>query len=342
MRAVMMERGRLWVDDLPIPEPGPGEVLVATQACGICGSDLHAARHTEDFVKTSIETGGAFKLTTFDPVVMGHEFCAELIDHGPDTQKNLRSGQLICSIPVLLREDHKHLAVGYSNKVPGGFGEYMILSERMLLPVPDGIPAKTAALTEPLAVGYHAVNKARLAGDEACLVLGCGPVGLAVITALKARGAGPVVGVDFSTGRRQFAAGQGADSVCDPDTENPYALAELANRRLVIFECVGIPGMIDNIFARTPNDAHIVVVGVCLQTDHIRPLVAVNKELSMQFVLGYTPEEFRHSLASIADGQFDVTGLVSHEIGLNGVAEVFEALRDPERYAKVIIDPTLE
>ena len=100
--------------------------------------------------------------------------------------------------------------------------------------------------------------------------------------------------------------------------------------------------MIDNIFARTPNDAHIVVVGVCLQTDHIRPLVAVNKELSMQFVLGYTPGEFRHSLASIADGQFDVTGLVSHEIGLNGVAEVFEALRDPESYAKVIIDPSLE
>ena len=155
MRAVMMERGRLWVDDVPIPEPGPGEVLVATQACGICGSDLHAARHTEDFVKTSIETGGAFKLTTFDPVVMGHEFCAELIDHGPDTQKNLRSGQLICSIPVLLREDHKHLAVGYSNKVPGGFGEYMILSERMLLPVPDGIPAQAAALTAAGATGEH-------------------------------------------------------------------------------------------------------------------------------------------------------------------------------------------
>jgi len=89
MRAVMMERGRLWVDDLPIPEPGPGEVLVATQACGICGSDLHAARHTEDFVKTSIETGGAFKLTTFDPVVMGH-------DSAPNSSTMVRIPRKIC------------------------------------------------------------------------------------------------------------------------------------------------------------------------------------------------------------------------------------------------------
>ena len=89
MRAALMQKGRIWVDDLELPEPGPGELLVRSLACGICGSDLHAAAHTDEFVATSREAGGAFKLTTFDPVVLGHEFAAELVDYGPDTERRL-------------------------------------------------------------------------------------------------------------------------------------------------------------------------------------------------------------------------------------------------------------
>ena len=335
-----MERGRLWVEEVDDPVPGQGEVLVATQACGICGSDLHAAQHTETFVQTSRDTGGAFKLTTFDPVVLGHEFCAEIVDFGPGCNKTLKVGQLVCSIPVLLREDRNHLAVGYSDETPGGFAEYMRLSERMLLPVPDGTPSTSAALTEPLAVGYHAVMKARLQGDEAIVVLGSGPVGLAVITALKSVNAGPIVAADYSPGRRAYASQQGADYVCDPASEDPFKAPDLKGRPLVVFECVGVPGVIDDIFVKVPNDTRIVVVGVCLQTDHIRPLVAINKELSMQFVLGYTPEEFRESLHAIADGSFDVANLISHEIGLEDVASAFDDLRNPETHAKVVVKPS--
>jgi threonine dehydrogenase-like Zn-dependent dehydrogenase len=339
MRAVLMERGSLWVDDIPAPEPGPGEVLVKTRACGICGSDLHAARYTDDFVNTSREAGGAFKLTTFNPVVLGHEFCAEVVDYGPGTEHKLATGTLVCSVPMLRRE--RPQAVGYSDQTPGGFGEYMVLSERLLLPVPQGTPAPQAALTEPLAVGYHAVNKANLKGDEAALVIGAGPVGLAVITALKARGIGPVVAADYSPGRRGFALQQKADIVCDPAASNPFSEQELQQRKTVVFECVGVPGILDDIFMNAPPNTRIIVVGVCLQTDHIRPLVAINKELSLQFVLGYTMEEFATSLRNISDGQFDVANLVSHTIGLEEVADTFEALRDPEHYAKVIVDPWL-
>ncbi|MCZ6618929.1 MAG: alcohol dehydrogenase catalytic domain-containing protein, partial [Gammaproteobacteria bacterium] len=104
MRAVLMERGRIWVEQVEDPIPGPGEVLVKSLACGICGSDLHAAMHTEDFVATSREAGGAFKLLTFDPVVLGHEFVAEVVDYGPNSQRTLGTGSLVCSVPVLLRE----------------------------------------------------------------------------------------------------------------------------------------------------------------------------------------------------------------------------------------------
>ena len=337
MRAVLMERGRLWVDDIEIPQPGPGEVLVRTQACGICGSDLHAAAHTEDFVQTSRAAGGAFKLTTYDPVVLGHEFCAEIVDYGPNTQRDHKEGSLVCAVPMLARRPSE--AIGYSANVPGGFAEYMVLTESLLQAVPSDTPAAAAALTEPLAVGYHAVNKARLGGGEACVVIGCGPVGLAIITALAARGAGPIIAADFSPARRQHALAQGAHGVYTPTEQDVFALSDLKDREVVVFECVGVPGILDDVFLRAPQDTRIVVVGVCLQTDHIRPLIAINKELSLQFVLGYTLEEFAQSLRNIADGSFAVNQLVSHRIPLDEVAATFNALADPEAFAKVIVQP---
>ena len=338
MKVALMERGRIWVDDQDLPEPGPGEVLVRTRACGICGSDLHAAQHTEDFVATSRETGGAFKLTSFDPVVLGHEFCAEVVDFGPDCSRAALPGQLVCSMPVLLRQTP--VSVGYDPRTPGGFSEYMRLSERLLLPVPQGTPAQAAALTEPMAVGYHAVNKARLTGAETALVIGCGPVGLAVITALRAAGIGPIVAADYSAGRRNFALGQGATSLVDPAVEDTFAAQEVASAEdLVVFECVGVPGILDRVFAGVPPNTRIVVVGVCLQMDHARPLIAINKELNVQYVLGYTPKEFATSLKLIADGSFDVAGLVTAQVGLDGVASAFDELRSPDIHAKILVTP---
>ncbi len=337
MRAALMQRGRIWVDNIDAPVPGPGEVLVKSLACGICGSDLHATQHTDAFVKTSREAGGAFKLTTFEPVVLGHEFCAEVIDHGPATEHTHAVGTRVCSVPALTRKPM--LSVGYSDLVPGGFGEYMVLSESLLVPVPDGTPATAAALTEPMAVGYHAVRKARLESGDACLVIGCGPVGLAVITALRSEGIRPIIATDFSPARRQLAIQQGADIVLDPSSEDAWKNPALRRPdHVVIFECVGVPGMLDQIFLNAPQNARIIVAGVCLQQDQLRPLIGINKELSLQFVLGYSMAEFVESLHRIADGRFDVGRLVTHQIGLDEVAGTFEALKTPNHHAKVIVE----
>ena len=338
MRAALMERGRIWVGDVEDPVPQRGELLVRTRACGICGSDLHAARHTDAFVATSREAGGAFKLMTFDPVVLGHEFCAEVIDCGPDTARDLAPGTLVCSVPMVQRNGG--MAVGYSTEVPGGFAEYMVLSAALLLPVPAGTPATSAALTEPMAVGLHAVNKASLNGSEAVLVMGCGPVGLAVITALRHRGVAPIYASDYSPRRRQLALMQGAHAVVDPAVDSAWQNAELRRpENVVVFECVGVPGMIDQVFLAAPRNARIVVVGVCLEIDHSRPLIAINKELSVQYVLGYNLDEFAQSLRCIADGSFDVAPLVTGQIALDEVAGAFEALRDPEQHAKILVEP---
>jgi threonine dehydrogenase-like Zn-dependent dehydrogenase len=358
MRAAVMRNKTIAVDDIPIPVPGPGEVLVKTQACGICGSDLHALKHAEKLVEVSRRSGGPFIMDLHRDIVMGHEFCAELVDFGPDTQRRIKPGTRVCAMPVLLRASGVE-TVGYSNDNPGGYGEYMRLTEKLLLPVPNGLSTDVAALTEPMAVGYHAVQKARLGPDDVPLVIGCGPVGLAVIAALELEKVEPIIAADFSPRRRELAQAMGADVVVDPSEQSPYDnwkqlavyrdpakapalppwLPGPALRPAVIFECVGMPGMIDSVMAAAPANTRLVVVGVCMQRDEIEPILGINKELNIQFVLGYSGDEFRSTLRHLAEGRINSGPLITGKVGVEGVAGAFAALASPETHAKILVEP---
>jgi threonine dehydrogenase-like Zn-dependent dehydrogenase len=353
-----MRKKQIVVDDVTVPVPGPSEVLVKTLACGICGSDLHTLKHAERLVEVSRRSGGPFTMDLARDIVMGHEFCAELVDFGPDTQRMLKPGARICAMPVLLKPSGVE-TVGYSNDNPGGYGEYMRLTERLLLEVPNGLSTERAALTEPMAVGYHAVQKARLDAEDVPLVIGCGPVGLAVIAALKLKNAYPIIAADFSPRRRQLAQAIGAHVVVDPRTQSPYdSWKEMAvytdpakapqlppwmpgpaRRPAVIFECVGVPGMIDSVMAAAPANTRLVVVGVCMERDQIEPMLGTNKELNIQFVLGYSGEEFKSTLHNLAEGRINCDPLITGKVGVEGVAGAFEALASPEQHAKILVEP---
>jgi threonine dehydrogenase-like Zn-dependent dehydrogenase len=340
MRAAVMRNAQLVVDTLPDPEPAPGEVLVKTLACGICGSDLHALSHADKVVEAARDSDAPFNLDSSRDVVMGHEFCAEVIDYGPDTPRTAAAGARVVSMPLLFRGTTIH-GIGYSNDVPGGYGELMVLSAALALPVPNGLATEHAALTEPMAVGWHAVEKARLEPHDAALVVGCGPVGLAVIAALRLRGVEPIVAADFSPARRALAEGMGAHVVVDPKARPLMdAWREAADLRpAVFFECVGVPGMLLDLMRQAPRGARIVVAGVCMDDDTIRPMLGINKELSLQFVLGYTPGEFMDTLAAIADGRIDVAPLVTGRVGVEGVAQAFRDLASPDEHAKILVEP---
>lgn len=356
MRAAVLRQGRIVVDELPDLQPIAGHVVVRTLACGICGSDLHALHHAHDMTRTQREVGGSM---AFDPdadLVMGHEFCAEVI--AAPAGSAVQEGRVVCSVPLAFHGG-RPVAVGYSNHLPGGYAEQMLLSDQMLLDVPAGLDPQLAAMTEPMAVGRHAVEKAGPAVDDVILVVGCGPVGLAVIAALKQQGLGPVVAADFSPRRRAFAELLGADEIIDPATASPYErwtdlawpvgvdrtdpmirFSGVTPRPGLVFECVGVPGVIDELMAGAMRDTRIVVVGVCMQDDRIRPLMGISKEIRLQFVLGYSPDEFADTLRGIAEGDLDVAPLITGTVGLDGVAGAFEELADPERHAKIMVDPT--
>lgn len=336
MRAVVMRNKKLVVDDVPAPTPRTGEVLVKTLACGICGTDLHALKFAEALVGGARCTGGLFAIDPDRDVVMGHEFCAEVVDYGPGTRKRFKPGTRVCSVPVLSCGT-SYESIGYSSENPGGFGEMMRLTESKLLEVPDSLPTDLATLTEPTAVGFHAVNKARLERRDIPLVIGCGPVGLAIIAALKLNAAGPIVASDFSPRRRDLAVKMGADIVVDPGEKSPY---EATGRPpAVIFECVGVPGVLDDIMFHAPRHARIIVAGLCMQRDNIYPLSGIYKELLIHFVLGYSGDEFALALRKIAKGKIPVQSLITAKVGLDGVANAFSELGTPGRHAKILVEP---
>lgn len=340
MRAAIMRGQQIVTDELPDPIPAEGQVLVKTLACGVCGSDLHYLKNAHRLGELASALGRPPDADPNADLVMGHEFCAEIVEFGPGTERNLQVGDRVCSMPMLVHAGGI-AGVGYSAEFPGGYGELMLLSEPMLLRVSDDLPTEAAALTEPMAVGLHAVRKGNLQSTEAALVLGCGPVGLAVIAALRLQGIEPIVASDFSTARRELARTLGAHVVLDPAEESATErFAKEASAKVpVVFECVGIPGMLQEVILQAPHSARIVVVGVCMEEDRIQPLLAITKELAFQFVLGYTPEEFAETLRSLTDGRIDGTPMISGRIGVDGVAGAFEALGNPDTHAKILVEP---
>jgi len=270
---------------------------------------------------------------------MGHEFCCEVVELGPDVG-NLNVGDVIVSMPVAFDAQGLH-AVGYSNQYNGGYADLMVLNEMLAVKVPTGLPPTMAALTEPLAVGVHAVAKSRITAGEAAIVLGAGPVGLACIAELRMKGIGPIVVADFSAKRRELAELLGADEVVDPRIESAIDAWKRIDgtKPLVIFEAVGVRGMIEQTLRIAPRQARVLVVGACMQQDSIHPMLAIGKELNLQFVLGYEPHEFAYALTAIADGRIDLAPWLTGTVPVDGVPQAFKDLASPETHAKILVVP---
>jgi len=378
MKAVTCTNAKFEVVEQPTPTPGKGQLLIDVLHCGICGSDLHARHHADELADVAAAAGYDAAMRSNQSIVLGHEFSGEVVDHGPRTKKSPRPGTPVVAMPLLRRGEHGH-TIGLSAQAPGAYAEQMLIEQSLAFPVPNGLAPDIAALTEPMAVGWHAVRRSEIGKGDVAIVIGCGPIGLAVICMLKARGVRTVVASDFSAGRRALATACGADIVVDAAQDSPYsaatghghmesaaAMLDLAvtamgklrmvpawqhvyraaeavgvakPKRPVIFECVGVPGIIDGIITSAPLAARVVVVGVCMGNDQIRPSMAINKEIDLRFVLGYTPLEFRDTLHMLADGKVKVEPLVTGTVRLPGVEAAFDALGDPEAHAKILIDP---
>ncbi|OMC13406.1 alcohol dehydrogenase [Mycolicibacter heraklionensis] len=380
MKAVVCHDGTLSVSELPPPRPGRGQVRLKVLRCGICGSDLHARHHSDDLADVAADMGYLGAMRSTDHTVFGHEFCGEILEYGPRCKKRAPIGSRVVAFPLRRAGEGIH-PIGLSASAPGAYAEELLVEESLMVPVPDELSTDIAALTEPMAVGLHTVRRSKIRRGQIAVVIGAGPIGLAVVLMLKARGVRTVIASDYSAARRALAKKCGADIVVDPATESPidhvekrrgYFTSSVAAMRLllrateaantvpvplwqtwraleslgigpkapVIFECVGVPGVLNSVITSAPIMSRIVVAGVCMGEDRLRLAMAINKELDIHFALGYTPVEFRKTVRMLAKKKVDPTPLITATVSLAEVDAAFESLASPDDHAKILIDPT--
>ena len=330
---------RLSIEEAPHPEPGPGEVVVKVEACGVCGSDLHA---TDEGVFLQ-EPG----------TVLGHEFAGEVVASHDD---RVKIGQRVTVVPVNpcghcreCREGYTMLCAenqitGLSGRaVPGAYAEYIKVPARYVVPLPEGVGYEEGAMVEPLAVGLHAVGKAGIEIGDRVLIIGAGPIGLSVAAFARMAGAGSVVVSERAPARLTAAKAFGATDVIDaaatPDIGEAFA-GLAGGPPDVIFDCVGVPGMIQSCVNLSRARGTIVVVGVCMKEDTQIPLSAILKQLKIQYVLGYQEQDFARVLAVLQSGGVKPGPMVTDRVTLDALPEAFEGLRQPGNQIKLMILPS--
>ncbi|MER6958451.1 zinc-binding dehydrogenase [Streptomyces sp. NPDC000618] len=352
MRAAVLRGGTVEARIVDDPVPGRGQLLVRSLACGICASDLHFMDHPE--AGADDDSG----MSTYDQdvdIVMGHEYCAEVVDHGPRTERRIPVGARVSSLPVLSTAAGRRI-IGQNPESPGGFGEYLLLTEAITRVVVSDLPSEVVCVADAISVGWSTASRAQVTTKEVALVLGCGAIGLSVIARLKRLGVGPVVAVDFVASRRETARAMGADVVIDPAGVSPYqAWRELARGPAestkdvmttmaglpgcVVFECVGVPGVLDSIIKGCERGTRIFSVGGPPEGDHLHTLTAKRKGLNIQFGGGPSMADWDEAFEAVCSGGLDVGPMLGRTVGLDEVPDALDSARDGGGPARIIVVP---
>ena len=317
--------------ELPDPEPDAGEVVVKVGRCGICGSDLHM---TED---------PAYGCKPGD--VLGHEFAGEVVATGRDVA-GLRTGELVSVIPLRSCghcESCRKGEVAWCDQFGlqgGGYAEYAVTRPNQCVKLPSGLTLADGAIIEPLAVALHGVNLSGLKQGDKVLVLGAGPIGLAVAFWARRMGAGQVAIQDIAEFQRERALGMGADAfVVDPQDPVGSASQALGGKADIVFECVGVPGLIAQAVQQVRNRGTILLLGLCTQPDTFNSFAMLSKEVRLVTSAFFTRQEYEAALTALEHGAIEPRLLVTDTIALDATPEIFEGLKKRSGQCKVLIAP---
>lgn len=341
--AVYHEPGaRLTIEEVVEPRVSTGDLVIAVHRCGICGSDLHMADvHGPDAGMAPLAAG----------TIMGHEFSGEVVETGKDAG-DFRVGDRVTAMPFiacgrcaacLTGAGYRCAKAVYSalGEEPGAYAQYMRVGAAETLRLPDGVDDDCGALVEPYAVALHAINAARIVAGERVLIMGGGPIGLASASWARYFGARDVIVSDFVPERLALAERLGATATIDAGKESVVgAFKRHAGQRPdVIFDCVGLPGTLQLATDYAPMGGRIVVVGVCMAPDQLRPVKALTKELQVNFVYMYRREEFELTIDLLNRERLDPTPMLTRTVGFADFTEAFEALKTDKTACKVLLDP---
>jgi threonine dehydrogenase-like Zn-dependent dehydrogenase len=333
VKAVVCVPGGVEVADVKDPVPAADEVVVAVEACGLCGSDVHA-----------IELG-----LTAAGQILGHEFAGRVVDVGALAGTGW-IGRAVAVNPLGSCGACRACARGLPFRcpavpnlgitAPGAYAQYVAVPERQLVRLPDELPVEEGAHAEPLAVALHAVDLARVGPGDTVLVQGVGPIGLNVIMALRLAGAGRIVGAGRSAGRRAAAAAVGADAVVDTrETSLQDYATDSGARFTAVLECSGAPGALAEAMDVLEPGGTYVEVAISAEVASVPLLRLVGDGLTIAGSCAFDAPTYARSVDHIAAGRVPVAAIISERVGLDATPGALVRLRAPGDVVRMLARP---
>jgi 2-desacetyl-2-hydroxyethyl bacteriochlorophyllide A dehydrogenase len=322
----------LAIEDRPIPDPGPGQVLIAVRRCGICGSDLAM-------------TAASSPVTFATGCVPGHEYAGAVVALGKGVTR-LGIGDVVSAFPVAGCGSCDACRAGdpygcaHCAYLMGGFGEYALAPAELCVRLPPSLSLADGALVEPLACGAQAVRLAGVGPDSRILVLGVGPIGLAMIWWAARAGCRQIVAAAPTKRRAALAYAMGANAFVVLDDGFAEGLADALGGHApdIVFEGAGKPGAIATALEHVGNRGTVVSSGMCLSPDSFVPGFAMMKQVRLQFSMAYLARDFRDAVAMLDAGHVEPRAMVTRTVTLDRLPATIEALRSPGDDCKVLVE----
>jgi len=333
--AVYVGDGRIEVQEVPVPQARPGEVLIEVAECGICGSDLHLV--LERYAKPGS--------------ILGHEWSGT-VAHGARAESPFTPGTRVVWNPSpgcgKCRACRRGRPSVCSDRGPvdyldfrGAYCRYLTVPSSNLVRIPDSLPTRVAALSEPTAIALHAVTLGDVADSDRVLVTGAGPLGLLVIAVLRSQGVADITVSEPSPLRRERALDVGASRAIAP-SELPDAPTGVTVRSpyAVAFECSGRASAAQSALDQLEKAGTLVFVGTGAELPRINHNRMIIMELEALGAYNYNADGFTPALELLASGRLPLHLLVEpHDVALSGVMEAMERMARGEIPAKVLVRP---
>ncbi|KAJ9661738.1 hypothetical protein H2201_006409 [Coniosporium apollinis] len=336
------------IEDIPEPECGEGQVRIAPAFVGICGTDLHEYLGGPTFCPVTPHP--VTKETI--PITLGHEFSGVVKEVGPDI-KSLSVGQHVVVQPSIFCGTCGACKAGVENTCHnggfvglsgggGGLSDSLVVPASYVLPLPENVPLDVGALVEPLSVAWHAISAAPLDENSTVLVLGGGPIGLAVVQCLGAKKVKKIIVSEVAPARQQFAREFGAHHVLDPRENDLVAMTkELSdeNGADVVFDCAGVPASITTACQSVKSRGTVVNVAIWEKEIPFNPNMLVFREAKYTAVLGYQRKDFEAVIEALGSGQLQPSRMITRKIRLEDLVEQgILALTKAKDQVKILVD----
>jgi len=338
--AVYRARGEISVEERPVPTPAEGEVLVEVAYCGICGSDIHMI--LEGWGKPG--------------VVEGHEWTGVVAAVGPGVERWAPGDAVVggpsprCGRCRRCREGQPSQCENRERSMTddigrdGAFADYILVDERALLALPEGLSPRAAALAEPLAVALHGITRGAIVEGDSVMVIGNGPIGALSVAALVARGIGPITVVEPAETRQELARRLGADTVLHPSDLPIFPMWEpdrIADDAVhVVLECSGRKEAMEAGFCQLRRGGRMVMVGAGIEPPTFDSNRMLLNELSVCGSFVYDADGFERALELLASDGFPLDALIApDDVGLHGLQDALVDLAAGRIAAKAMVVP---